>query len=142
MQINIDTEILETILVYSTTAERLADYIHNTVAANAVHQISHIVSRLLSKSSGSEPAEQPTPEDETEFNVAIGVDQLHQLVAKADALVKAAEDLFERVVWVKLAGDSRQLEQLAHLIGAASEAVGEAVEVGDRLAVALVRASS
>ena len=75
MQIDIDTEILETILVYSTTAERLDEFIHNTVAANAVHQISLIVSRLLSESFRSEPAEEPTQEGEAELNVAVAVDQ-------------------------------------------------------------------
>ena len=135
MQIAIDTEILETILVYSTTAERLADYIHNTIAANAVHQISRIVSCLLSKSSSSEPAEEPTQEDETEFDVADAVDQLHQMVAKADTMITATENLFERVAWSEIANDRRQLEQLAHLIGATAEAVKEALEVCGRLAV-------
>src|SRR4051812_7028821 len=132
MQITIDTEILETILVYSTSAERLAGYIHNTIAANAVHQISRIVGRLLSKSSGLEPAEEQTQEDETEFGVADGVDQLPQMVAKADTMITATESLFERVASSEIANDPRQREQLARLIGATAEAVKEALEVCGR----------
>jgi hypothetical protein len=71
------------------------------------------------------------------FNVTDAVDDLRQLVAKADALAHATENLFEQVIWVEDGDDRRRLERLAHLVGATAEAVQAAVEAGDELAVEL-----
>jgi hypothetical protein len=71
------------------------------------------------------------------FNVTEAVDDLRQLVAKADALAHATENLFEQVIWVEDGDDRRRLERLAHLVGATAEAVQAAVEAGDELAVEL-----
>jgi hypothetical protein len=71
------------------------------------------------------------------FNVTGAVDDLRQLVAKADALAHATENLFEQVIWVEDGDDRRRLERLAHLVGATAEAVQAAVEAGDELAVEL-----
>jgi ABC-type transporter Mla subunit MlaD len=71
------------------------------------------------------------------FSVANAVDDLRQLVAKADALAHATENLFEQVIWVEDGDDRRRLERLAHLVGATAEAVQAAVEAGDELAVEL-----
>jgi ABC-type transporter Mla subunit MlaD len=71
------------------------------------------------------------------FNVANAVDDLRQLVAKADALAHAAENLFDQVIWVEDGDDRRRLERLAHLVGATAEAVQAAAEAGDELAVEL-----
>jgi hypothetical protein len=71
------------------------------------------------------------------FNVTDAIDDLRQLVAKADALAHATENLFEQVIWVEDGDDRRRLERLAHLVGATAEAVQAAVEAGDELAVEL-----
>jgi len=71
------------------------------------------------------------------FSVANAVDDLRQLVAKADALAHATENLFEQVIWVEDGDGRRRLERLAHLVGATAEAVQAAVEAGDELAVEL-----
>jgi ABC-type transporter Mla subunit MlaD len=71
------------------------------------------------------------------FNVANAVDDLRQLVAKADALAHASEDLFDQVIWVADDDDRRRLERLAHLVGATAEAVEAAVEAGADLATKL-----
>jgi hypothetical protein len=71
------------------------------------------------------------------INVTEAVDDLRQLVAKADALAHATENLFEQVIWVEDGDDRRRLERLAHLVGATAEAVQAAVEAGDELAVEL-----
>lgn len=71
------------------------------------------------------------------FNVTNAVDDLRQLVARADALAHATENLFEQVIWVEDGDDRRRLERLAHLVGATAEAVQAAVEAGDELAVEL-----
>jgi len=75
-------------------------------------------------------------------DVAAAVDDLQQLVAKADALAHASEDLFERVIWGGELEDRRQLERIAHLIGATAEAVEIAVEAGHELAALLAKRRS
>ena len=71
------------------------------------------------------------------FNIASAVDDLRQLVTKAEALAHASEDLFEQVIWVEDADDRRRLERLAHLVGATAEAVDAAVAAGSELAFKL-----
>src|SRR5437868_4234994 len=141
MKIDIDTEILETIFRYSTAAEQLTEYVHSTIVVDAVaksvRRISRIVGRLLGKPHDPKSAGESTQDDKVEavFNLAPAIEVLRQRVAKADALAKATESLFERVVWVEIDGDNRRFEHLAHLIGATSSAVREAMEVGDMIAV-------
>jgi hypothetical protein len=142
MAIKITTEILETIFKYATIAERLTDYIHDTIVVDAltksINKISRIVAGLLGKPAALKLAEEPTQSGEVAFNFADALDDLRQLVMRADTLANATESLFEKVVWVEIDGDSRRIEHLAHLIGATSEAVREAMEVGDTLAVKFV----
>ena len=71
------------------------------------------------------------------FDVANAVDDLRQLIAKADALAHASEDLFEQVIWVEDGDDRRRLERLANLVGATAEAVQAAADAGDELAAEL-----
>lgn len=142
MAIKITTEILETLFKYATIAERLTEYIHDTIVVDAltksINMISRIVAGLLGRPAALKLAEEPTQGGEIAFNFANALDDLRQLVMRADTLANATESLFEKVVWVEIDGDSRRLEHLAHLIGATSEAVREAMEVGDTLAVKFV----
>lgn len=71
------------------------------------------------------------------MNVADAVDDLRQLIAKADALAHATEGLFDESVRVEDVGDRRTLEHLAHMIGATAGAVERAREAGDELAAEL-----
>jgi len=147
MQIDIDTETLETIFTHATTAARHAGYLDDiddiveTVdpLTTSINEICRVVAGLLGKSYAPQPAREPTQDGEPEFNVANAVDDLRQLVAKADALANAAESLLDEMIWVNDDDydDLRRRERLAHLVGTTSEAVQEAMEVGDRLAVEL-----
>jgi hypothetical protein len=85
--------------------------------------------------------DEPMPDSASEFHVANAVDDLRQLVAKADALAHAAEDLFERVPWGERDDeeDRRRMERLAHLVSATAEAVEAAVDVGEELAAQLAK---
>lgn len=80
------------------------------------------------------PAEYEAPLD-----IVNALEDLRQLTAKAEALVNAAEDLFEHVIWVERDDDRRRLNRLAHLISATGEAVRLVVEASDRLAYELSR---
>lgn len=77
---------------------------------------------------------------DSRFDVANAVDELRQLVGRADALVHATEDLFERFIWGDEDDDDNPgLEHLAHLMGATVEAVGSAMAAGDRIALDLTK---
>lgn len=93
--------------------------------------------------------------DAPRFDVVSAVDDLRQLVARADAMASAAEDLFDRLTWDCDGSadtdtgddgddhgdedDDRPLERLAHLMGATAEAVRAAARAGDQIAADLVQ---
>jgi hypothetical protein len=67
------------------------------------------------------------------YDLAAAVDGLCQLVGRADAFARAAEDLFERGSWDDAGDgddDERRLDRVAHLLGATVEAVRAAVIAG------------
>ena len=141
MQISVDTEILEVIFAHSMLAARIADSIADSIVfdeiSQSIDEISRTVAKLLGKPYGLPTAVEPTQDGEPEFNVANAVDDLRQVVARADALAAAAVNLFDQVIWVPDDNDPRRLEHLAHLVNATSEAVRAAVDVGSILAVDL-----
>jgi hypothetical protein len=71
--------------------------------------------------------------------VAKEVDELRQLIAQADALASAAEDLFCRVR-SENGTDRRHLERMTHLLGLTAVGVQAASQAGDKLAVAVSKA--
>jgi hypothetical protein len=145
MQIEIDTEILETIFTHATTAARLAGYLDDPIAvdgtividevAKSLEEIGRLIAERLGKQYGPRPEGEPTQGGELEFDGADSVDGLRQRVARVDALATAAERFFEEMPWGdKRKRGRRQLERVAHLVGATIEAVRVAVVDGDRLA--------
>lgn len=70
-------------------------------------------------------------------------DRLRSLVSRADALVHSALEALDDLGWIEVS-DSRRLERLAQLVGAAAEAAEEALDLLDRLysAGALVSGST
>jgi hypothetical protein len=73
----------------------------------------------------------------TSFDVIGEVDQLRYQIARADALIYAADDLLERV-----GKDRQRREHLAHLIDLAKQATATAVAMGADLARQLLKARS
>jgi hypothetical protein len=74
------------------------------------------------------------------YDLASAVDGLCQLVGRADAFARAAEDLFERGSWGDDGDgddDERRLDRVAHLLGATVEAVRAAVIAGNQIAAEL-----
>ena len=71
------------------------------------------------------------------LDVADAVDDLRQLIARADALVIATEDLFNNPFAVKDLEARCRLERVAHLVGATAAAIKTAKQAGDELASAL-----
>lgn len=145
MQIKIDTEILETIFTHATTAARLAGYLDDPIAVDgtividevvkSLEKIGRLVAERLGKPYGPRLEGDPLLDSEPEFNIAVSVDGLRQRVSRVDALATAAERFFEEMPWGgKRQRGRRQLERVAHLVGATIEAVRVAVVDGDRLA--------
>lgn len=67
--------------------------------------------------------------------VGNAVENLRQLISKAEALANATEDLFfDGGIRVDGDEDRRRIERLAHLVSATAEAVLVALEAGDKLA--------
>ena len=94
-----------------------------------------LVAAQLGKPYGLRPEGDPLLDSEPEFDVAVSVDCLRQRVSRVDALATAAERFFEEMPWGgKRQRGRRQLERVAHLVGATIEAVRVAVADGDRLA--------
>jgi hypothetical protein len=76
------------------------------------------------------------------FDVAEAVDDLRQLVMRADAMICATEHQLEPFTWNSEdedGDDDRRLEHLAHLLGAAKEAVRAAVYAGAQIAIELAK---
>jgi hypothetical protein len=71
------------------------------------------------------------------FDAASAVNDLCQLIYKADALAHATEHLFEGALSAEDDDERRRRERLAHLVGATAEAVRALVEAGDQLAAEL-----
>lgn len=145
MQIDIDTEILETIFTHAARAARLASYLDDPIAVDgsividevtkSLQKIGRLVAERLGKPYGARSEGEPPEEGEPEFNVAVSVDGLRQRMSRVDALATAAERFFEEMPWGgKRRRDQRQLERVAHLVGATIESVRVAVVDGDRLA--------
>jgi hypothetical protein len=145
MQIDIDTEILETIFTRATTAARLAGYLDDPIAvdgaividevAKSLEEIGRLVAGRLGKPYGQRPEWEPPQEGDPETEIAVSVDGLRQRVARVDALATAAERFFEEMPWGdKRERGHRQLEHVAQLVGATIVAVRVAVVDGDRLA--------
>jgi hypothetical protein len=73
----------------------------------------------------------------TSFDVLGEVDHLRYQIARADALVHAADDLLERV------GDDRQRrEHVAHLVDLAKQATATALAMAAELARQLLKGRS
>ena len=68
----------------------------------------------------------------TEMNA---FDDLRQLARKTAALTRAAEHVLDNVIQVDDEESRARLEDLAHLLGAASEAADATVEAGVQLAL-------
>jgi geranylgeranyl pyrophosphate synthase len=64
-------------------------------------------------------------------------DEMRLLARKTAALTRAAENVLDAVIQVDDDDSRTRLEDLAHLLGAASEAADATVEVGVQLAMDL-----
>ena len=137
-QLTIDKNALVVLLDHATSAARFVGY-HDDLAlgplADDVDAIVHLLGELLST-----PAPRPgaPSTDAPVRDIANAIDDLNQLLARADALAHAAEDLYDGVVPTDGRGARRHRERLAHLIGNTAEAVTAALEATGQIAVQII----
>jgi DNA-binding ferritin-like protein len=93
--------------------------------------------RSIDKPSAPKVTKEPAQDRKTEFNVANAVNDLRQLIARADALAHAAEDLSDEGTPTEDREARRDHERLEYLIEATVEAVQAALEAADKLAAEL-----
>lgn len=125
MQLTLDSASLEKVLELAASAARRIGTLDDPAVgplSDDIDAIAHTVGELLDN-----PPAIPVPVENL-------VDNLCQLISKADALAYAADDLFDDVMWVKDGAQTRRFERLSHLVGAAAEAVLVAMEAADKLA--------
>jgi hypothetical protein len=83
------------------------------------------------------PQTAETQDRTPEANIANALDDVCQLLGKADTFAHATEHLFNEPSPTEDSEARRRREHLAHLVGATAEAVAAALEAADQLAVAL-----
>src|SRR4029079_15921994 len=136
MQINVDSEILENIFVHAKNAAQLAKV--GDTLPTLINELLQLVAGLLYTPYDPQLAEEVTKNVKPKFNVTDEVDLLRLLVAKVDALADAAQNYLDEMGLEQNDSNRRQFERLAHLVGATSTAVQEAMEFGNKLAIELV----
>lgn len=148
MQNDIDTWYLESMFARFRLAAHLVDYIDDTriaeELAKSVNEICHMLAALLGKPygqqaaeepAGSQGTEEPTKDDKSdERELANMLDELRDLVAQADAFGRAAESLIREIMGQE-DRDARGLRHLACLVEMTSDAMLQADDVGEVLAV-------
>ena len=141
MQISVDTKFLEAILANATAAARIAAHVDNAIIAGGLNKSINEISRMVAHQLGMpyvpRAARALAQGGEPEFNVATAFDDLRQVIARTDALANAAESLLDEMVWGSGECNRRQLERVAHLVGATLDVAQKSVVLGDKFAVDL-----
>jgi hypothetical protein len=147
MQIGIDTWFLESLFTRFKMAAHLVDHIDDPIVADelakSINEINRRLAELLGKPydpqaaeepSSSQAAGEPTEDGESdELELAHLLDDLCELVARADTFTSAAENLIKELV--KENRDNRRFAHLAELVATTADAILQADNVGEVLAV-------
>jgi len=147
MQIGIDTWFLESLFARFKRAAHLVDNIDDPIVADelakSINNIHRRLAELLGKPcdpqvsgepSGSQAAEEPTEDGEPdELELANLLDDLSWSVARADTFTSATESLIRELV--EEDRDDRRFAHLAELVASTADAILQADDVGEILAV-------
>lgn len=151
MQIGIDTWFLESLFARFKRAAHLVDNIDDPIVADelakSINNIHRRLAELLGKPcdpqasgepSGSQTAEEPTENGESdELEFARLLDDLCESVARADTFTSATESLIRELVHENR--DDRRFAHLAELVATTADAIFQADDVGEILAVKLAQ---
>lgn len=147
MQISIDNWFLESLFTRFKTAAHLVDNLDDPIVADelakSINNIHRRLAELLGKPcepqasgepSGSQAAEEPTEDGESdELEFARLLDDLCELVARADTFTSATESLIRELVEENR--DNRRFAHLAELVATTADAIFQADDVGEILTV-------
>lgn len=147
MQIGIDTWFLESLFARFKMAAHLVDNIDDPIVADelakSINEINRRLAELLGRSydpqtagkpSSSQAAGEPTEDGESdELELVKLLDDLCESVARADTFTSAAESLIRELV--KEHRDNRRFAHLAELVATTADAILQADDVGEVLAV-------
>ena len=149
-QITIDVENLRTLLAHATFAARFIGQ-HDVLAtgpiAEHINAIAHGLGELVAEQSrgARSPSADATVDDvirKTAVEVANAFHESRALVARAEALVQVAEDLFNEVPPSDTGAANRRRGRIRHLLGAVSDSAGAALCVLDEMGKVLRRAGA
>ena len=130
--------VLVDLLAHASSAARIVGHLGDSDDSN-LEQLSDHVDALvhgLSELFGANRlTDEPAPDDD-ETDV---VDELRQLMGRADALASATDELFNRVGGLTDGADRRCLTRLAHLVEMTALAVSAASEASSKLIATVER---
>ena len=138
-QITVDARILDAVLISIASATRFIER-HDALTlgplADDINEIGRVIRELRYGRGVPEASEAFSTDDLTRVvrrPFAVALSKLNQLVARADALASAAQNLYESAPPDDASEARRRRERLAHLISDAAEATGDAAEASERL---------
>jgi hypothetical protein len=135
-QITIDVENLRTLLAHATFAARsigqtgpIAEHIN--AIANGLGEVlaEHLRGARVPSASATFEVDVATHDAalETAHRVAHALDDLRELIGRAEALVQVADDLFREVQPSEADAANRRRRRIRHLLGAVSDSAGAAL---------------
>lgn len=139
--------ILDGLLARASSAARLVGHLDGDDGSPAVGQLAddidaivHALSELLG---APQQIAEPEPANERRLlisrEIVDAVDELRQLIGRADALASTTREQFSRIVVIREGDDPRELKHLAHLVELAALAVSSATEASAKLIATLER---
>lgn len=131
--------VLVDLLAHASSAARIVGHLDDRNGSASLEQLSdhadalvHGLSELLCERRLT--AEVARDDDKTDM-----VDELRQLVARADALASTTNDQFSRIVVLTDGDDRRDFKRLAHLVEMTALAVSAASEASTKLIAIIER---
>ena len=138
-QITVDARVLDAVLISIASATRFIER-HDSLTlgplADDINEIGRVIRELRYGRDVPEASEMFSTDDLTRVvrrPFAVALSKLNQLVARADALASAAQNLYENAPPDDPSEARRHRERLAHLISDAAEAAGDTAEASARL---------
>ena len=144
-QITIDVENLRTLLAHATFAARFIGQ-HDVLATGPIAEHINAIAHGLGEILGKHPRGTRVPSASATFDVvetarrvADAFDDSRELVARAEALVQVAVDLFNDVPPSDTEAANRRRGRIRHLLGGVSDSTGAALCALDEISKVLRR---
>ena len=134
--------VLVDLLAHASSAASIVGHLDDRDRSPGVEQLSDHVDALVhglgELLGGQRQTDEPGPADEE----TDAVDELRQLMARADALASTTDEQFSRIVVLTEGDDRRGFKRLAHLVELTAMAVTAASDASARLIATVERSSS